>query len=273
MAQKWYNKASVQTALVAGACLIVVAIVSGLFDLKSKEQELEAAPQLTDVVPVAGELPWEAYLVFTVANQGGSVATLDRLRLTTKEFLADHHVASPLAGNKNTTPLHEAHQFDKKEPFFAAYMSPSHTYEPPPAYALGEFGKGKIIEINLDQIVEANLPDKFRVKISVLRPYLRGDIGNITWAIQPTLLTNHGELKGPNLTILFPKPSFGPLTEGEIKWLQNLLAKNGADPGPPDGLFGEKTMQAIRKFQQEVGLHVDGVASRELLLFLLSNRN
>ena len=34
-----------------------------------------------------------------------------------------------------------------------------------------------------------------------------------------------------------------------VALVQKLLAENGYDPGPPDGLLGEKTIEAISEFQ------------------------
>jgi N-acetyl-anhydromuramyl-L-alanine amidase AmpD len=45
-----------------------------------------------------------------------------------------------------------------------------------------------------------------------------------------------------------------------VKELQEALKTLGYDPGTIDGIIGQKTMQAVRKFQREQQLAVDGVA-------------
>lgn len=51
--------------------------------------------------------------------------------------------------------------------------------------------------------------------------------------------------------------------------LQRELAVRGYDPGPVDGVIGGRTEAAIRAYQRDVGLPVDGVATKELLEYML----
>lgn len=46
--------------------------------------------------------------------------------------------------------------------------------------------------------------------------------------------------------------------------IQSKLLDAGYDPGPPDGVLGERTKAAIRAFQEEKGLPVDGAPSLDL---------
>ena len=46
--------------------------------------------------------------------------------------------------------------------------------------------------------------------------------------------------------------------------IQTLLAELGYAPGPADGLMGQRTRAAIRKFQQDKGLEATGEATDEL---------
>ena len=50
-----------------------------------------------------------------------------------------------------------------------------------------------------------------------------------------------------------------------IRGIQEELAAHRYDPGPADGLLGPRTHKAIRKYQRDAGLPVDGAASKELL--------
>ncbi|MGD9536081.1 MAG: peptidoglycan-binding protein [Alphaproteobacteria bacterium] len=47
--------------------------------------------------------------------------------------------------------------------------------------------------------------------------------------------------------------------------LQEELAAHGYTPGQVDGVLGSRTRQAIRQYQKDAGLLVNGVASKELL--------
>lgn len=47
--------------------------------------------------------------------------------------------------------------------------------------------------------------------------------------------------------------------------LQEELAAHGYKPGKVDGVLGSRTKQAIRQYQKDAGLQVNGVASKELL--------
>ncbi|WP_416898067.1 MAG: peptidoglycan-binding protein [Minwuia sp.] len=55
-----------------------------------------------------------------------------------------------------------------------------------------------------------------------------------------------------------------------LRSAQLLLAEHGYDPGPADGLMGTKTGNAIRAFQKDAGLKVDGQPSTALLSQLRS---
>lgn len=46
--------------------------------------------------------------------------------------------------------------------------------------------------------------------------------------------------------------------------VQERLAELGYDPGPPDGVLGPRTRQAITAFQHDRGLPVDGVVTIRL---------
>ena len=50
-----------------------------------------------------------------------------------------------------------------------------------------------------------------------------------------------------------------------ILQIQAGLARLGFQPGPVDGMFGKKTASAIRSFQSQAGLAIDGKATPEVL--------
>jgi localization factor PodJL len=55
------------------------------------------------------------------------------------------------------------------------------------------------------------------------------------------------------------------LSRGVIGEIQHLLAADGYDTGPADGFTGDQTVQAIKRYQQDVGLPVDGIPGLALL--------
>ena len=70
-------------------------------------------------------------------------------------------------------------------------------------------------------------------------------------------------------TSLYQMPSQMAVAYAED--LQRELAVRGYDPGPVDGVVGARTKAAIRAYQQDVGLPVDGIATKELLEYMLFN--
>ena len=55
------------------------------------------------------------------------------------------------------------------------------------------------------------------------------------------------------------------MSVADVRELQELLNRNGFDSGEPDGRVGRQTRAAIRAYQQDVGLPMDGYASVVLL--------
>ncbi len=52
--------------------------------------------------------------------------------------------------------------------------------------------------------------------------------------------------------------------------IQTSLTRLGYDPGPPDGVYGERTADAISQYQHANRLPVDGRASPQLLNIMIS---
>ena len=74
---------------------------------------------------------------------------------------------------------------------------------------------------------------------------------------------------GPGIVGAFPREA-GALSHNEKEEVQRLLNRMGYDVGEPDGAIGEKTMAAIKSFQQRIGVSPDGYANATLLKQLRS---
>jgi peptidoglycan hydrolase-like protein with peptidoglycan-binding domain len=68
-----------------------------------------------------------------------------------------------------------------------------------------------------------------------------GTIGPKTWAFLDPPLVKSGS------------------TGDAVKMLQKLLKEWGYTPGATDGIFGPNTLQAVKAFQGDLNLHVDGI--------------
>jgi peptidoglycan hydrolase-like protein with peptidoglycan-binding domain len=78
--------------------------------------------------------------------------------------------------------------------------------------------------------------------------------------------TELSETKTPETTVETPS-SFVTLTKGvtgeKVKTLQSKLDKLGYNPGPQDGIFGNRTLKALKDFQLAQGLNADGVVNQK----------
>ncbi|HEX9461919.1 MAG TPA: peptidoglycan-binding domain-containing protein [Alphaproteobacteria bacterium] len=72
-----------------------------------------------------------------------------------------------------------------------------------------------------------------------------------------------GEAGGPG-----SRPPASGQAAAPIRPIQAALAQQGYDPGPVDGSYGAKTAAAIRRYQQDHKLQIDGQPSPELLASL-----
>jgi peptidoglycan hydrolase-like protein with peptidoglycan-binding domain len=73
------------------------------------------------------------------------------------------------------------------------------------------------------------------------------------------LLSNDG-IVGPKTWARLDPPTVKKNSSGDaVKLAQQLLTDYGYDPGAVDGAFGPKTEQAVKQFQTDFGLTVDGI--------------
>jgi localization factor PodJL len=74
-----------------------------------------------------------------------------------------------------------------------------------------------------------------------------------TWHVQPTLAEANG--------VAAPAGGWDGAGDGLaetdrealVRKIQILLAEQGYDPGPPDGVVGPKTADAVRAYQRRIG--------------------
>ncbi len=80
-----------------------------------------------------------------------------------------------------------------------------------------------------------------------------------------------------SLALLFVAVSASSLSSGsngdEVKKLQETLIEKGYDPGEVDGIFGNKTREAVMAFQKDNELTPDGIAGPKTLAALGINAN
>ncbi len=62
------------------------------------------------------------------------------------------------------------------------------------------------------------------------------------------------------------------LTRAQTRMLQQALNSGGLDAGPVDGIIGNKTKQALQKYQAQKGLNASGQVDRQTLAALLAER-
>ena len=72
-------------------------------------------------------------------------------------------------------------------------------------------------------------------------------------------LSNDGIVGGKTWARLDPPTVKSGSSGDAVKLAQQLLTDYGYAPGPVDGAFGTKTEQAVKQFQTDFGLPVDGI--------------
>lgn len=65
-----------------------------------------------------------------------------------------------------------------------------------------------------------------------------------------------------------PNALYYGCTGSRVKSLQSALRRAGCYGGTLDGVYGDLTYDAVRKYQSKVGLHVDGIAGTKTLASL-----
>jgi len=261
------DKIKIHAIILTAAFAVIPIILSSVsFNLVS----VKPSSQFSKVTSMPAELPWEAYIDFTILNSDQPVITIKQLLLTTNAVtltLNDSNQSKQPANSEKIEPRESNHNLSHKKNALHNGKAIKN-YEFPLFSVEQSLQQGEVIKIEQDRFIATAFPSKYRIKFSILQPYLRNDIRGVSWSINPLVVTTHGEFPGEQLVIKFSKPSPIILTVKEIKELQNLLLNRGFKPGPIDGQLGNKTAKAIKNLQQKFDLVEDGAASGELLLFL-----
>lgn len=86
---------------------------------------------------------------------------------------------------------------------------------------------------------------------------------SVSYALAVSMLGD--TIAGIERHTVVPWPQNGPpLSADERKTLQILLGSKGYDPGPADGIAGDRTARALRAWQRDHGFPADGYPSREV---------
>lgn len=89
-----------------------------------------------------------------------------------------------------------------------------------------------------------------------------------TGAVFNSLQTNANDFAAPSVqTAVLKQGAKG----GEVKELQRRLKQWGYYDGPVDGVYGAKTVEAVKYFQKKNGLTADGIAGRSTFAALGMN--
>ena len=89
---------------------------------------------------------------------------------------------------------------------------------------------------NFDALYSYNAAESYALAIALLSDRLRG---------------------GPGIRTAWPTDD-PPLSRAERRELQQLLTRRGYDVGEPDGKIGQKTRDAIKSVEQQIGIAPTG---------------
>jgi peptidoglycan hydrolase-like protein with peptidoglycan-binding domain len=73
--------------------------------------------------------------------------------------------------------------------------------------------------------------------------------------------------------VIKPWPYESALSIGDRIVTQRALAQLGFDPGPPDGVVGVNTRNALRSWQKSRGITADGYLSLDMVARLKTEAN
>src|SRR3954462_14080761 len=100
----------------------------------------------------------------------------------------------------------------------------------------GKAGPAFLVTKNFDALYSYNAAESHGLAIAVLSDRLRG---------------------GPSIRTAWPTDD-PPLSRAERRELQQLLTRRGYDVGEPDGKIGQKTRDAIKSVEQQIGIAPTG---------------
>jgi len=182
MSQRWYDKASVQAALVGGIFILLATIVAQIIPLLSTNNaKLEVVDMLVSHINDA------CFLDFRIINYAETVGHISRISLE----VIDYDV-SPITGKQETS------------------------LEPSAIYGIDISGLqtvGEKLEMHVSQSIESNSSDRFIVKLTANEPDLNpknwgSQIITLSalrqWVLKPTLLTNSGTISLLPCRVQFP---------------------------------------------------------------------
>lgn len=100
----------------------------------------------------------------------------------------------------------------------------------------GKNGPAFLVTKNFDALYSYNAAESYGLAIAILSDRLRG---------------------GPGVQAAWPTDD-PPLTRAERRQLQQLLTARGYDVGEPDGKIGQKTRDAIKQIESQIGMSPTG---------------
>lgn len=127
---------------------------------------------------------------------------------------------------------------------------------------------------NQDLLIEADTATVDGLDVTVLRSLLEalgGAVENKAADVQQQadVSPQGAEPEGSQAEDAEPEDAGPQDAPADVRRIQELLTGLGYQPGPVDGLMGKRTGDAIKAFQRDAGLEVDGNVSRTLQSALL----
>jgi hypothetical protein len=110
----------------------------------------------------------------------------------------------------------------------------------------GKNGPAFLVTKNFDALYSYNAAESYGLAIAILGDRMRG---------------------GPGVQAPWPTDD-PPLSRTERRELQQLLTRRGYDVGEPDGKIGQKTRDAIKAIEQQIGMTPTGRPGGKVLAAL-----